>query len=85
MNAARYFFLDDSASGVGGTALTLDAIVEPQKDKVKFIATSSLSFIDCIESKGTWIIGNIMSLTEKSFVNLCWLMDNRAFIKIEFD
>jgi hypothetical protein len=85
MSSPQYFFVDDSAAGIGGTALTLDAIVAPQKDRVRFIPTASLSFLDCVESKGTWIFGNIMSLTEKSFINLCWVMDNRPFVKIEFD
>ena len=56
----KYFFVDDSVEIIGGTALTLDSIVEPNKENVEFIPTKELKFVDCIEKEGTWIFGNIM-------------------------
>ena len=81
----KYFFIDDSVKTVGGTSLTLDAIIEPNADNVEFIPTSELKFKDCVENKGIWILGNITALNDASATNIIWLLNNRPCVKIEFD
>lgn len=82
----KYFFVDDSVEIIGGTALTLDSIVEPNKENVEFIPTEQLKFIDCIEKEGTWIFGNIMAIPNVTIAtNILWLLNNRSCVKIEFD
>jgi len=81
----KYFFVDDSVEIIGGTSLTLDAIVEPNKKNVEFIPTKELKFIDCIEKEGVWIFGNIMAIDTTIATNILWLLDNRPCVKIEFD
>jgi len=81
----KYFFVDDSVAKIGGTSLTIDAIVEKNKDNVEFIPTKNLKFIDCIEKSGTWIFGNITDLNETSATNILWLLRNKKCIKVEFD
>ena len=43
---SQFCFIDDSVSGVGGTALTLEAIVELERENVDFISTSELKLSD---------------------------------------
>ena len=82
---SRFCFVDDSVSGVGGAALTLDAIVEPQKDNVDFIPTSGLQLSDLFKNYDLFILGNILGFDKNSFDCLTYLTENLRFVKVEFD
>jgi len=81
----KYFFVDDSVKVIGGTSLTLDAIIEPNAENVELIPTSELKFIDCVEKSGTWIFGNITALNHSVVTNILWLLENKTCVKVEFD
>ena len=81
-----YVFIDDSCTPLGGTALTLNAIVEPFKDKVEFVKTSDLTPEHLqLKKPKLWILGNIVGINQTSFDTLCKIMDSHPFVKIEFD
>ncbi|MAF25923.1 hypothetical protein CL634_10160 [bacterium] len=82
---ADFCLVDDSVAGVGGTALTIDAIVEPEKDNVDFISTSELSLKDTFADYKVFILGNIANYDANSLGALLRLMEERVFVKIEFD
>ena len=82
---SKFCFIDDSVSGVGGTALTLEAIVEPQKDNIDFISTSDLKLTDLFKNYDLFIIGNVLGFDENSSDCLMYLTENFRFVKIEFD
>ena len=90
----KYYLVDDSCTPLGGTALTLRAMVspeclnceEPLEKKVKFISTSQLTKSFCEQNDPElWIFGNIMMITEESYEAIKWVMENKKFVKIEFD
>ena len=82
---ANFCFVDDSVSGVGGTALTLDAIVEPEKENVDFISTSDFSLKDSFSDYDCFILGNITAFNQNSLGAILSMMESRKFVKIEFD
>ena len=57
-----FCLVDDSVSGVGGTSLTLDAIVEPEEGNVDFIPTNYFTLKDAFCQRKCFIFGNITSL-----------------------
>lgn len=77
-------FIDDCVAGIGGTSLTLDAIIEPQKDQVQLISTREFSLMDSFKYEG-FIFGNIMSFTNNSLDAIIHTMNSKPFFKIEFD
>lgn len=77
-------FIDDCVAGVGGTSLTLDAIIEPHKDQVQLISTKEFSLMDSFKYEG-FIFGNIMGFTNNSFDAIIHTMKSKPFFKIEFD
>ena len=81
-----YVFVDDSAIALGGTALTLEAIIEPIQDRVEFVKTSDLT-VQHLQFKKPkiWILGNITALTAEAHKALYQLMTEEPFVKIEFD
>ena len=90
----KYHLVDDSCTPLGGTALTLRAMVSPEclnceeslEKKVKFISTSQLTKSFCEQNDPElWIFGNIMMITEESYEAIKWVMENKKFVKIEFD
>ncbi len=80
-----YFLVDDSVEGVGGTMLTLDAIIEPNLENVSFIKTSEFSLKDAFRSNSFFIFGNIMGFSANSLDAIKYCMENSPFVKIEFD
>ncbi len=85
MEIKKVCFIDDSVSGVGGTSLTLDAIVEPRADIVEFIPTFDLSLSDVFKKFDIFILGNLTNFSKNSLDALFFLMNERPFCKIEFD
>lgn len=85
MEEGKVCFIDDSVSGVGGTSLTLDAIVEPKKEFVEFISTDQLSLKDIFSGFEIFILGNLTKFTKNSLDALILLMESKPFCKIEFD
>lgn len=77
--------IDDSVSGVGGTSLTLNAIMAKNVENIEFIPTSDLSLKDVFKPYDLFILGNIMGYNNNSFDALMHLMSNCKFVKIEFD
>lgn len=77
-------FIDDCVAGVGGTSLTLDAIIEPNKNQVELISTREFSLTDSFKYEG-FIFGNIMGFTNNSLDAIIHTMNSKPFFKIEFD
>ena len=84
-DSKQFCFIDDSVSGVGGTSLTLEAIVEPEKDNVDFISTQDLCLKDVFSDYEIFIFGNILGFNKNSLDAIMLLMAERRFVKIEFD
>ena len=80
-----FYLVDDNASGVGGTSLTLDAIIEPNKSNVKLISTEDFSLKDCFSNVDMFIFGNLTNLTQNSLDAIKFTIENKPFVKIEFD
>tara|TARA_R110000824_G_scaffold69822_2_gene179690 strand:- start:8134 stop:9036 length:903 start_codon:yes stop_codon:yes gene_type:complete len=81
-----YVFVDDSCTPLGGTALTLNAIVEPFKERVEFVKTTDLTPQHLqFKNPKIWILGNITGLNQDSFTALGQIMQSRPFVKIDFD
>lgn len=76
--------VDDSVAGVGGTSLTLDAIIEPNKEGVELIPTTEFSLKD-VFSYDFFIFGNIVNFTPNSLDAVKLVLEQRKFVKIEFD
>ena len=80
----NYIIVDDSVgfksrqfAPSGGTALTLKALVDPNKDNVELIPTPDLKFIDCVEKQAVWIFGNNMGIKNETIAtNIYWLLEN---------
>tara|TARA_R110000824_G_scaffold14858_5_gene62896 strand:+ start:31816 stop:32718 length:903 start_codon:yes stop_codon:yes gene_type:complete len=82
----RYILVDDSVAGVGGTAFTLEGILEPVKDLVLSIPTRELSLTDVVKhSDKIWIFGNIHGISVESFNVIISAMERVRFFKVEFD
>lgn len=82
-NDKKYCFIDDSVTALGGTALTIDALLEPNINNVEMVQTSQFSFD---ESKDLfYIVGNCVTLSQESFESLYYLFQKGNFCKIEFD
>ena len=71
--------------GVGGTMLTLDAIIEPNIESVKKIKTLDFSLKDTFASNSFFIFGNLMGFDKNSLDAVSYCMNNCPFVKIEFD
>ena len=82
---SQFCFIDDSVAGVGGTALTLDAIVEPERGNVDFVPTSDLQLSDLFKDYELFILGNTLGFDKNSFDCLIHLTETLRFVKIEFD
>tara|TARA_R110000824_G_scaffold400170_1_gene607060 strand:- start:589 stop:1473 length:885 start_codon:yes stop_codon:yes gene_type:complete len=82
---SQFCFIDDSVSGVGGTALTLEAIVELERENVDFISTSELKLSDLFKDYDLFILGNVLGFDGNSFDALMYLTENLRFVKAEFD
>lgn len=80
----QYCLIDDSVSGVGGTSLTLDAILEPNRKNVKSISTFEFTLTDLFSSD-FFILGNLMNFSQNSLDAIKLLMEQKNFVKIEFD
>ena len=76
--------VDDSVAGVGGTSLTLDAIIEPNKEGVELIPTTEFSLKD-VFSYDFFIFGNIVNFTPNSLDAVKLVLEQKKFVKIEFD
>ncbi len=82
----RYILVDDSVAGVGGTALTLEGLIEPVKDQIRTIPTNSLTIEDIMKNLDKiWVFGNIHSLTASSSSLIATALSMVRFFKIEFD
>ena len=80
----EYCLIDDSVLGVGGTSLTLDAIVEPNKKNVSFRSTSEFSLTD-LYGFDFFVLGNLINFSQNSLDSIKLLMEEKPFVKIEFD
>lgn len=80
----KFALVDDSAISLGGTQLTLDAIIEPNKHNVTLIKTDEFSLTDVFKYD-YFIFGNIMNFSVNSLDSILYTMDNLKFSKIEFD
>lgn len=85
MDSSKICFVDDSVSGVGGTSLTLEAIVEPNKDNIDFIPTVDFSLNQVFKKYSMYILGNITHFSKNSLDAIIYLMEEKPFCKIEFD
>jgi hypothetical protein len=87
MSNINYVLVDDSAISIGGTELSLMAILEDRINKVISIKSSELSpsHIDQFKDK-IWIIGNCVDLyNNKEFFAILEKLKLVSFVKIEFD
>ena len=82
---SKFCFIDDSVSGVGGTSLTLEAIVEQERKNIDFISTSNLVLSDLFKGYDIFILGNVLTFGKNSLDCLMHLTSNLRFIKIDFD
>lgn len=78
-------YIDDSCSGNGGTKLTLDAIVEPEKERVTFIQSKKFSLKYLNSDFDLYILGNNFDLSKNSFLCIQELVSTKKFVKINFD
>lgn len=77
--------IDDGCNWVGGTSLTLEAIIEPNKPSVHLVGTHELSLKHAFANYEMFIFGNITQLNVNTFDVVEYIMLNRNFVKIEFD
>lgn len=80
----KFCLVDDSVNFLGGTSLTLDAIIEPNKGNVTFVSTMDFSLKD-VFSFDFFIFGNITNLNSNSLESISHCMDEKDFCKIDFD
>ena len=86
MTNKEYILVDDSVEGIGGTALTLEGLIEPSKAKVEQVPTRELSLTKVYQCrKKVWIFGNIHGLTVDSYQAIMECMQLCKFFKIDFD
>jgi len=82
----KYVLVDDSASLVGGTALTLKGLIEPVSSELVEICSTSLTMADVFSNiNKVWIFGNIHSINEYQFDLICSALSYVKFFKIDFD
>tara|TARA_B100000085_G_scaffold285035_1_gene319714 strand:- start:1599 stop:2498 length:900 start_codon:yes stop_codon:yes gene_type:complete len=82
---SKICLIDDSVSGVGGTSLTLDAIMEPQRHRVDVRSTLDFSLKD-VFSYDFFVLGNVLGFNQNSFDSIMMIMhEDKNFVKIEFD
>ena len=79
----RFCFIDDSVHALGGTALTLNALVEPNKSQVDTVPTEFFRFNE--SDNLFYVIGNCMTLSQESFESLYYMTKKANFCKVEFD
>jgi hypothetical protein len=77
--------VDDSVSGVGGTMLTFEAILESNLEKLTFVSTKNLTLKDAFRDFDLFIFGNITNLNKNIIDVLVLIMETKPFVKIEFD
>ena len=80
----KFCLVDDSVNFLGGTSLTLDAIIEPNKENVTFVPTIDFSLKDVFDFD-FFIFGNITNLSPNSLESILYCMDQKKFCKIDFD
>lgn len=80
----KFCLVDDSVNFLGGTSLTLDAIIEPNKKNVAFVSTMDFSLKD-VFSFDFFIFGNTTNLNSNSLQSILHCMDEKDFCKIDFD
>ena len=82
----KYSVIDDAAIQLGGTSLTLAAIMEPIRDEVEFISTGDLTPTHLqFKKPRCWIIGNVLAMTPESHKALTILLNQETTVKIDFD
>lgn len=86
MSKIRYILVDDSVDGIGGTALTLEGLIEPVKKEVLELATREVTLTQLAKHRDKiWIFGNIHGLSPESFSCIAECMRVSTFFKIDFD
>jgi hypothetical protein len=85
MEEIKICFIDDSVSVVGGTSLTIDAIIEPNIKNVDFVSTREFSLKNLFADYDFFILGNLTSFTKNSLDAILHMMEQKPFCKIEFD
>lgn len=78
-------YIDDSASGNGGTKLTLDSIMERSNHDIKYICSKNLSLKHLFFNFDLYILGNNFDLGSNSLLCLEELIKTKPFVKINFD
>jgi len=68
---------------LGGTALTTEALIEPNKENVTSVATEWFRYDESEDL--FYIVGNCVTLSQESFESLYRLFQKGNFCKIEFD
>ncbi len=82
----KYTFIDDSVVNLGGTSLTLNAIIEPFKEECELISTADLNKIHLqFKHPRVWIIGNTLNLNKESYETLITILQRKRTVKIDFD
>jgi hypothetical protein len=79
----RFCYIDDSVTALGGTALTTEALLEPNKENVTSVATEWFRYDESEDF--FYIVGNCVTLSQESFESLYHLFQKGNFCKIEFD
>ena len=79
----QYLLIDDSVMALGGTALTLEALIEPNRKNVNTVATEFFRFNESDDL--FYVVGNCLTLSQDSFESLYYLFQKGNFCKIEFD
>jgi hypothetical protein len=79
----QYLLIDDSVMALGGTALTLEALIKPNRGNVNTVATEYFRFNESDDL--FYIVGNCLTLSQESFESLYYLFQKGNFCKIEFD
>lgn len=84
----RIIIVDDTCkSSAGGTALTIQALLEGVNQQVALIETRELNEKVLLSTNldDVWVFGNITALSQESISVICAIMMTRTFFKIEFD
>jgi len=68
---------------LGGTALTTEALIEPNKENVTSVSTEWFRYDESEDF--FYIVGNCVTLSQESFESLYHLFQKGNFCKIEFD
>jgi len=84
----RIIIVDDTCkSSAGGTALTIQALLDCANQRVALIETRELNEKVLLSTNldDVWVFGNITALSQESISVICAIMMTRTFFKIEFD